>query len=112
MSGQWGSFFGSGWVSGALVWWLLLWNVPGVQAEPYLAVREGYKCNFCHVNQTGGGKRTAVGSMMADVWTKPPKDLFSDFASRAPITGLLVDGVSIGADFRGTNTTLFQDKPN
>ena len=112
MSGQRETFFGYSWVLGVLLSWVTLWGAPAVQAEPYLAVREGYKCSFCHVNQTGGGKRTAVGSMMADAWIKPPKDLFSDFASRAPITGLLVDGVSIGADFRGVNTTLLRDEPN
>lgn len=112
MSGQREIFLGRGGALGAFLLWAVLWSASAVRAEPYLAVREGYKCSFCHVNQTGGGKRTGVGSMMADVWTKPPKDLFSDLASRTPITGLLVDGVSIGADFRGTNTTLMQDKPN
>lgn len=112
MSGQPETFFSSKWVCGTLVCWLFLWSVSAVQAEPYLAIREGYKCSFCHVNQTGGGKRTGVVSAHADEWLKYPKDLFSDFEARAPITGQIVDGVSIGADFRGANTTLFRDKPN
>jgi hypothetical protein len=92
--------------------WTLWGSGALVQAEPYIAIREGYQCSFCHVNQTGGGKRTGVVSAHADEWLKYPKGLFSDFDARTPITGQIVEGISIGADFRGVNTTLFRDKPN
>jgi len=37
--------------------------VAPVFAEPAFAVRTGYRCSQCHANRTGGGIRTAFGSL-------------------------------------------------
>ncbi len=42
---------------------IMLLATSGVRAEPYLAIQEGYKCSKCHVNMTGGGKRTDFGNI-------------------------------------------------
>jgi len=42
---------------------IMLLATSGVRAEAYLAIQEGYKCSKCHVNMTGGGKRTDFGNI-------------------------------------------------
>jgi hypothetical protein len=77
-------------------------------AEPYLMVRAGAKCNDCHTNLTGGGKRTPFAHIHArdilhdlDLLPVPP--------SVKGFTGQLHEYVSIGGDLRVGNTTIFQD---
>lgn len=36
-------------------------HVTEVSAEPYMAVRTGFKCSQCHLNQSGGAGRTEYG---------------------------------------------------
>jgi len=91
---------------------LLLSLVPAAgRAEPYLMVRAGAKCSACHVNQTGGGKRTAFAHIHG-------KDILQDLdllpipAGVKPFNGQLNSYVSIGSDLRARNTTIFQDRPN
>jgi len=77
-------------------------------AEPYLAVRTGYKCMVCHVNPTGGGKRTEFGSIysqttMAAERLDPAtgRALPAGAPSDAAVwTGKLNDYLAIGSDLR------------
>ena len=82
-----------------------------VSAEPYLAVREGYKCSACHVNKTGGGMRTSFVAVHAqDILHYP--DWFSELTSPADqFSGEINKYVSIGADLRVDATATFQDTP-
>lgn len=73
-------------------------------AEPYLAQREGWKCSKCHVNRTGGGKRTTFGWQYA----------VTQLAAAPWDGGRLIDPhfndfVSVGANFRVSSTTAFAD---
>src|SRR5262245_33707375 len=89
---------------------LQLWVAGAATAEPYIAVREGYKCSACHVNLTGGGMRTSFVSAHAreimhypDWWAAltKPVDSFS---------GEINQYVGIGTDLRTSLTLIMQDQ--
>lgn len=80
-----------------------------VDAEPYLAVQNGYKCSGCHVNPTGGGMRNDFGLIYAQ--NVMPATTLGDPASAW--TGKLGARLRVGGDLRaswssnevpGTNT--------
>lgn len=90
----------------------LLWVASQAAAEPYLAVREGYKCSACHVNMSGGGMRTSFVSAHAreilhypDWWAQltKPADAF---------TGDVNQYVGLGSDIRTSLTFTTQDDPD
>ena len=96
----------------------ILWGPTSVQAEPYLAIQEGYKCSKCHVNMTGGGKRTDFANIYVQTrlaheffdWRRFGENTDEDedyeenplkADSRGSFfSGRLNDYISIGADFR------------
>lgn len=99
-------------------WWIIgvcaavLWVASQAAAEPYLAVREGYKCSACHVNMSGGGMRTSFVSAHAreilhypDWWAQltKPADAF---------TGDVNQYVGLGSDIRTSLTFTTQDDPD
>lgn len=73
-----------------------LLRVSPAAAEPYLAVQEGYKCNVCHVNPTGGGLRNDFGLTYAKVLL-PAETLDSALDSWS---GKLTDRLRVGGDLR------------
>ena len=75
----------------------LVLTTNALQAEPYLAVRTGYKCLACHVNPAGGGKRTAFGQIYGQTAmpAKPGTSLMTDVVSRY---------LDIGGDLRSSAT--------
>ena len=97
----------------ALLAFVLL--APGAAlAEPYLAVRTGYKCMVCHVNPTGGGKRTEFGSLYSqtamaaerlDLRTGQPVP--AGGSEPAAWTGRLNDQFAVGADLRANAQYTF-----
>src|ERR1700750_307065 len=67
-----------------------------VQADPYLAVQEGYKCNVCHVNPTGGGLRNDFGITYAKVLL-PAETIDTKLDAW---TGKVSDILRVGGDLR------------
>lgn len=73
-----------------------LFEAAPVAAEPYLAVQEGYKCNVCHVNPTGGGLRNEFGITYAKVLL-PAETLDNSIDAW---TGKITDRLRVGGDLR------------
>lgn len=71
-----------------------------VSAEPYLAVESGLKCANCHVNPSGGGKRTVFGTLYAR--NEISARALELAEGRAPWNGDVVSRwFAVGGDFRG-----------
>jgi hypothetical protein len=81
-------------------------------AEPYIAVREGFKCSGCHTNITGGGKRSDIVATHAhDILHYP--DFLGTFSAPADqFSGDVSKYIGVGADVRLSNLATFQDKPD
>jgi hypothetical protein len=77
------------------VFGLILMAAP-VRAEPYLALQEGYKCNVCHVNPTGGGLRNDFGNTYSKV-ILPQESIEPDLDKW---NGKIGDVVHVGGDLR------------
>ncbi len=83
-------------LAGTLLLIGVLLGAPRANAEPYLAVLEGYKCNVCHVNPTGGGLRNDFGLTYAKVLL-PAQTLDSTLDAW---TGKIGEHVRVGGDLR------------
>lgn len=98
----------------AILWALLIAALlaPGAsRAEPYLAVRTGQKCMACHLNPTGGGKRTEYGANYGqtvlpagrlDIATGKSVPVTGAASEPSVWTGKLNDHVAVGGDLRAT----------
>jgi Phosphate-selective porin O and P len=75
--------------------------ITTANAEPYLAVQNGYKCSQCHVNPTGGGMRNAFGNAFA--FTQMPAN---PIATDKAWVGAVSDFLSVGGDLRGQASSV------
>jgi len=67
-------------------------------AEPYIAVRTGFKCSQCHVNSTGGGKRTEFGEVYTQYKLLMQSAMNENLAYS--FDPKLNKAISVGANFR------------
>lgn len=73
-------------------------------AEPYMAVRTGFKCSQCHLNQTGGAGRTEYGQAYTQykLVMSQTQSLIRNTRSEGMTSfdPKLNDAVTLGANFR------------
>jgi hypothetical protein len=81
----------------------LLCGAIGANAEPYLAVREGFQCAQCHVNPTGGGLRNTFGNAYAQSQLAATRIDTGDFAWTGSISQLLAVGGNLRASASGVD---------
>jgi len=77
----------------------------GAHAEPYVALRAGAKCMTCHVNPTGGGKRTDFGALYGALTMSASRLAAAPGGAPGegvppPWTGRLNEHLAIGGDLR------------
>lgn len=73
----------------------LIFLSGSLAAEPYFAVKTGFACSQCHVNPSGGGKRTVFGAAWAQEQLPARK-----LAGAASGRGFLGGRLSLGTNFR------------
>lgn len=78
-----------------------------VKAEPYMAVRGGYKCNQCHVNRTGGGMRTSFGLVYSQ--TLLPQKFVSKTEHSPFFNGKAGSHIAFGANMRLSSKSIFKE---
>jgi hypothetical protein len=77
---------------------ILILAIPLVaNAEPFLAVQNGYQCGQCHINPTGGGMRNSFGAVFSRTLLPSQTSAMDD--RFAALTG---DVLGLGVDLRET----------
>ncbi len=100
---------GTGSATAAALLAALLFTPALSNAEPYLAVRTGANCVACHVNPTGGGKRTEFGAAYAQnalaaarLDPATGETIPENAPQPAPWLGKVNDHIAVGADLRAS----------
>lgn len=91
---------------------VLVLAAPAAYAEPYLAVREGMPCSACHVNITGGGKRTDLVNTHINDLLRISRVFGPVSRPREYFTGEINEYLGLGANLRSAYTAEFRDRPD
>lgn len=86
---------------------LILASGPSL-AEPYLAVESGLKCNICHTNPSGGGKRSLFGMTYAR--TRIAERLLLQDEETQAWNSEVNRYLGIGGDYRGGYRSVDVDR--